>query len=100
TSEQQTAWQKIHNDFYAQSSALQQQLVTNRYEYNALLAENQPDSRQINAVAKEMENVVHPLEELRVKPYIALAEAGLPAGLRMGQALGRRRGWGDKGGGG
>ncbi len=28
TSEQQTAWQKIHNDFYAQSSALQQQLVT------------------------------------------------------------------------
>ena len=24
TSEQQTAWQKIHNDFYAQSSALQQ----------------------------------------------------------------------------
>ncbi len=38
TSEQQTAWQKIHNDFYAQSSALQQQLVTKRYEYNALLA--------------------------------------------------------------
>ncbi len=40
TSEQQTAWQKIHNDFYAQSSALQQQLVTKRYEYNALLAAN------------------------------------------------------------
>ena len=33
TSEQQTAWQKIHNDFYAQSSAPQQQLVTKRYEY-------------------------------------------------------------------
>lgn len=43
TSEQQTAWQKIHNDFYAQSSALQQQLVTKRYEYNALLAANPPD---------------------------------------------------------
>ena len=50
TSEQQTAWQKIHNDFYAQSSALQQQLVTKRYEYNALLAANPPDSSKINAV--------------------------------------------------
>ncbi|NYY78090.1 hypothetical protein DMI69_05220 [Escherichia coli] len=49
TSEQQTAWQKIHNDFYAQSSALQQQLVTKRYEYNALLAANPPDSSKINA---------------------------------------------------
>ena len=57
TSEQQTAWQKIHNDFYAQSSALQQQLVTKRYEYNALLAANPPDSSKINAVAKEMENL-------------------------------------------
>ncbi|HAG6745877.1 TPA: periplasmic heavy metal sensor [Escherichia coli] len=37
TSEQQTAWQKIHNDFYAQSSALQQQLVTKRYEYSAAI---------------------------------------------------------------
>ena len=35
TSEQQTAWQKIHNDFTLKSSALQQQLETKRYEYNA-----------------------------------------------------------------
>lgn len=54
TSEQQTAWQKIHNDFYAQSSALQQQLVTKRYEYNALLAANPPDSSKINAVATSL----------------------------------------------
>ena len=67
TSEQQTAWQKIHNDFYAQSSALQQQLVTKRYEYNALLAANPPDSSKINAVAKEMENLRQSLDELRVK---------------------------------
>ena len=66
TSEQQTAWQKIHNDFYAQSSALQQQLVTKRYEYNALLAANPPDSSKINAVAKEMENLRQSLDELRV----------------------------------
>ena len=63
TSEQQTAWQKIHNDFYAQSSALQQQLVTKRYEYNALLAANPPDSS---------------------KRDIAMAEAGIPRGTGMG----------------
>ena len=67
TSEQQTAWQKIHNDFYAQSSALQQQLVTKRYEYNALLAANPPDSSKINAVAKEMENLRQSLDELRYR---------------------------------
>ena len=75
TSEQQTAWQKIHNDFYAQSSALQQQLVTKRYEYNALLAANPPDSSKINAVAKEMENLRQSLDELRVKRDIAMAAA-------------------------
>ena len=70
TSEQQTAWQKIHNDFYAQSSALQQQLVTKRYEYNALLAANPPDSSKINAVAKEMENLRQSLDELRVNEIL------------------------------
>ncbi|HDZ0308650.1 TPA: zinc resistance sensor/chaperone ZraP [Escherichia coli] len=81
---QQTAWQKIHNDFYAQSSALQQQLVTKRYEYNALLAANPPDSSKINAVAKEMENLRQSLDELRVKRDIAMAEAGIPRGTGMG----------------
>lgn len=84
TSEQQTAWQKIHNDFYAQSSALQQQLVTKRYEYNALLAANPPDSSKINAVAKEMENLRQSLDELRVKRDIAMAETGIPRGTGMG----------------
>ncbi|MBE4629186.1 periplasmic heavy metal sensor, partial [Escherichia coli] len=78
------AWQKIHNDFYAQSSALQQQLVTKRYEYNALLAANPPDSSKINAVAKEMENLRQSLDELRVKRDIAMAEAGIPRGTGMG----------------
>ena len=79
-----TEWQKIHNDFYAQSSALQQQLVTKRYEYNALLAANPPDSSKINAVAKEMENLRQSLDELRVKRDIAMAEAGIPRGTGMG----------------
>ena len=69
TSEQQTAWQKIHNDFYAQSSALQQQLVTKRYEYNALLAANPPDSSKINAVAKEMETLSPLLRDTLQTPY-------------------------------
>lgn len=90
TSEQQTAWQKIHNDFYAQSSALQQQLVTKRYEYNALLAANPPDSSKINAVAKEMENLRQSLDELRVKRDIAMAEAGIPRGTN---GLRRLRWW-------
>ena len=84
SAEQQAAAQKIHNDFYAQSSALQQQLVTKRYEYNALLAANPPDSSKINAVAKEMENLRQSLDELRVKRDIAMAEAGIPRGTGMG----------------
>ena len=86
TSEQQTAWQKIHNDFYAQSSALQQQLVTKRYEYNALLAANPPDSSKINAVAKEM-----------VKRDIAMAEAGIPRGAGVGMGYGGCGGGGHMG---
>ncbi len=79
---------EIHNDFYAQSSALQQQLVTKRYEYNALLAANPPDSSKINAVAKEMENLRQSLDELRVKRDIAMAEAGIPRGTGMGMGYG------------
>ena len=97
TSEQQTAWQKIHNDFYAQSSALQQQLVTKRYEYNALLAANPPDSSKINAVAKEMENLRQSLDELRVKRDIAMAEAGIPRGAGMGMGYGGCGGGGHMG---
>ena len=97
TSEQQKAWQKIHNDFYAQSSALQQQLVTKRYEYNALLAANPPDSSKINAVAKEMENLRQSLDELRVKRDIAMAEAGIPRGAGMGMGYGGCGGGGHMG---
>ncbi|XPE49049.1 periplasmic heavy metal sensor [Shigella flexneri] len=59
TSEQDTAARRKSIRFWTlKSSALQQQLVTKRYEYNALLAANPPDSRgKINAVAKEMENL-------------------------------------------
>ncbi|XNM45915.1 periplasmic heavy metal sensor [Escherichia coli] len=53
--------------FTLKAGALQQQLVTKRYEYNALLAANPPDSSKINAVAKEMENLRQSLDELRVK---------------------------------
>ncbi|WP_428998988.1 periplasmic heavy metal sensor [Pseudomonas aeruginosa] len=52
--------------------------MTKRYEYNALLAANPPDSSKINAVAKEMENLRQSLDELRVKRDIAMAEAGIP----------------------
>ena len=79
TSEQQTAWQKIHNDFYAQSSALQQ------------------DSSKINAVAKEMENLRQSLDELRVKRDIAMAEAGIPRGAGMGMGYGGCGGGGHMG---
>lgn len=89
--------QKIHNDFYAQSSALQQQLVTKRYEYNALLAANPPDSSKINAVAKEMENLRQSLDELRVKRDIAMAEAGIPRGAGMGMGYGGCGGGGHMG---
>lgn len=58
--------------------------MTKRYEYNALLATNPPDSSKINAVAKEMENLRQSLDELRVKRDIAMAEAGIPRGTGMG----------------
>ena len=60
--------------------------MTKRYEYNALLAANPPDSSKINAVAKEMENLRQSLDELRVKRDIAMAEAGIPRGAGMGMA--------------
>ena len=84
TSEQQTAWQKIHNDFYNQTNALRQQLMSKRYEYNALLATNPPDTAKINAVAKEMESLRQSLDEQRVKRDVAMAQAGVPGGMGMG----------------
>ena len=84
TNVQQATWQKIHNNFYSQSSALQQQLVTKRFEYNALLAANPPDNSKVNAVAKEMDTLRQSLDELRVKRDIAMTEAGLPRGTGMG----------------
>ncbi|SFU21135.1 zinc resistance-associated protein [Kosakonia arachidis] len=80
TTEQQTAAQKIHDGYYAQTSALRQQLASKRYEYNALLTASTPDSNKINAVAKEMASLNQSLDESRVKRDIALAQAGIPRG--------------------
>lgn len=71
--------QKLHNDYYAQTSALRQQLQSKRYEYNALLTAQKPDSGKIEAVAQEMEGLRQKLDQQRVKFDIATAEAGVPA---------------------
>ncbi|GAL52004.1 zinc resistance-associated protein [Citrobacter farmeri] len=84
SAEQQAAAQKIHNDFYTQTNALRQQLMSKRYEYNALLATNPPDTAKISAVAKEMESLRQSLDEQRVKRDVAMAQAGVPGGMGMG----------------
>ncbi len=84
TQEQQATVQKLHNDYYAQTSALRQQLQSKRYEYNALLTAQKPDSGKIEAVAQEMEGLRQKLDQQRVKFDIALAEAGVPRGAGMG----------------
>lgn len=84
SAEQQAAAQKIHDDFYNQTNALRQQLMSKRYEYNALLATNPPDTAKINAVAKEMESLRQSLDEQRVKRDVAMAQAGVPGGMGMG----------------
>ncbi len=67
TTEQQATAQKIYDDYYTQTSALRQQLISKRYEYNALLTASSPDTAKINAVAKEMESLGQKLDEQRVK---------------------------------
>ena len=84
SAEQQAAAQKINDDFYNQTNALRQQLMSKRYEYNALLATNPPDTAKINAVAKEMESLRQSLDEQRVKRDVAMAQAGVPGGMGMG----------------
>lgn len=84
TTEQQTAAQKIYDDYYTQTSALRQQLVSKRYEYNALLTASSPDTAKINAVAKEMESLNQSLDEQRVKRDVAMAQAGVPRAAGMG----------------
>lgn len=84
TTEQQTTAQKIYDDYYTQTSALRQQLISKRYEYNALLTASSPDTAKINAVAKEMESLGQKLDEQRVKRDVAMAQAGIPRGAGMG----------------
>lgn len=84
TTEQQARAQKIYDDYYTQTSALRQQLISKRYEYNALLTASSPDTAKINAVAKEMESLGQKLDEQRVKRDVAMAQAGIPRGAGMG----------------
>ncbi|EAA6342047.1 TPA: zinc resistance sensor/chaperone ZraP [Salmonella enterica subsp. enterica] len=84
TTEQQATAQKIYDDYYTQTSALRQQLISKRYEYNALLTAGSPDTAKINAVAKEMESLGQKLDEQRVKRDVAMAQAGIPRGAGMG----------------
>ncbi|EDV6871624.1 zinc resistance sensor/chaperone ZraP [Salmonella enterica subsp. enterica serovar Huettwilen] len=84
TTEQQATAQKIYDDYYTQTSALRQQLISKRYEYNALLTASSPDTAKINAVAKEMETLGQKLDEQRVKRDVAMAQAGIPRGAGMG----------------
>ncbi|ECF6031591.1 zinc resistance protein [Salmonella enterica subsp. salamae serovar Greenside] len=84
TTEQQATAQKIYDDYYTQTSALRQQLISKRYEYNALLTASSPDTVKINAVAKEMESLGQKLDEQRVKRDVAMAQAGIPRGAGMG----------------
>ncbi|EAA7890126.1 zinc resistance sensor/chaperone ZraP [Salmonella enterica subsp. enterica] len=94
TTEQQATAQKIYDDYYTQTSALRQQLISKRYEYNALLTASSPDTAKINAVAKEMESLGQKLDEQRVKRDVAMAQAGIPRGAGMGYG-----GFGGYGGG-
>ncbi|EHM3733075.1 zinc resistance sensor/chaperone ZraP [Salmonella enterica] len=84
TTEQQATAQKIYDDYYTQTSALRQQLISKRYEYNALLTASSPDTAKINSVAKEMESLGQKLDEQRVKRDVAMAQAGIPRGAGMG----------------
>lgn len=84
TTEQQATAQKIYDDYYTQTSAPRQQLISKRYEYNALLTASSPDTAKINAVAKEMESLGQKLDEQRVKRDVAMAQAGIPRGAGMG----------------
>lgn len=85
TTEQQAAAQKLHSDFYEQTRALRQQLTSKRYEYNALLTADKPDSTKIESVAQEMEALGQKLAQQRVKFDVALAQAGIPRGEGMGR---------------
>lgn len=85
TADQQATAQKLHNDFYEQTRALRQQLISKRYEYNALLTADRPDSAKIESVAGEMEVLGQKLAQQRVKFDLALADAGIPRGAGMGR---------------
>lgn len=84
TPEQQTTLQKLHNDYYTQTSQLRQQLMSKRYEYNALLTASSPDSAKIESVANEIATLNQQLDQQRVKFDIALAESGVSRGAGMG----------------
>ena len=75
TTDQQATAQKLH---------LRQQLISKRYEYNALLTTDKPDSAKIEAVAQEMDALGQKLAQQRVKFDLALAQAGIPRGEGMG----------------
>ena len=96
STEQYATVQQIHNDYDTQTSALRQQLMSKRYEYNALLTASSPDSAKISALAKEMTTLNQSLDEQRVQRDIALAQAGVTRNNIMGyDGCGGHRGMGS-----
>lgn len=88
TNEQQATVQKLYNDFYTQTGALRQQLLSKRYEYNALLTSDKPDSAKIESVSQEMETLGQQLAQQRAKFDVALAQAGISRGEGMASSGG------------
>lgn len=99
TDAQRATAQKLHDDFYNQTSALRQQLTSKRYEYNALLTADKPDSAKIEGVAQEIETLRQKLDNQRVKFDVAMAQAGIPRHGGMGYGCqGGHNGGGHMGG--
>lgn len=77
TPAQQAAAQKISDDYDGATRTLHNQLMSEQYQYNALLTASSPDVAKINAVAKKMDALKTSLNAQRVKRDTAMAQAGL-----------------------
>ncbi len=94
TPERQAVIEKMHEDYYAKTNAVRQQLISKQHELNAQIYSPTPDEKKIQALTKEISDLRGKMFEARVALKQQMAKEGFGGGWGRGYG-----GWGHGGGG-
>ena len=94
--EKQELVKKLHDDFYNNTKATRQELISKRHELDAQLYSANPDEKKIQALTKEISDLRAKLYSARITLKGKLIQAGVILGYGgHGPGMGRDAGYCD-----